>query len=564
MNYLDKYHAWLEEKNFDDEFIAELKAIDEDDLEEFFYKELEFGTAGLRGINGAGSNRMNKYVIRRATQGYAQYLISKNPENPSCAIAYDNRRFSKFFSLESARVLAANGVKTYLYKELRPTPQLSFTVIEMKTTGGIVLTASHNPPEYSGYKVYGSDGAQLNTEEALKVSQEIQNQNGFSDIKIIDFEEGEKTGLIEWIPDEMDTKYIKAVEKSMIHQEVYKYDFKTLYTPLHGAGTHIMKKLFEDIDIPDANYLKLQMIPDPEFTTCKSPNPENVEAFKFSKIRGKEIGAKMLLASDPDADRLGLLLRNNENEYVKIDGNQIGALLAYYVFSEKEDLGKAPCLVKSIVSSSLTEKIATDHNVQFRDTLTGFKNICGLIRQFEKDGTPNFVMGFEESYGYLVGTHARDKDSFVSAMLMIEMAKFYASRGKTLFDVLDEIYQKYGYYKDHLIALKREGKSGMQEISDMMTRFRDSFIEKSEEKPVRMQDFKISKEVDYVRGTEVEIDMESSNVLKYYFEDGSWFALRPSGTEPKIKFYFSANAKTEEAADDRLQRLLELVRSHMD
>ncbi len=560
MNYKDRYNLWLNEKAFDSEFIEELKKIPESDLEEFFYKELEFGTAGLRGINGAGSNRMNKYVIRRASQAYAEYLLSEN-QNASCAIAYDNRRFSRYFSIEAARVLAANGVKTYLYKELRPTPELSYTVIELNCTGGIVCTASHNPPEYSGYKVYGSDGCQLNTESAKKVAQNIEKQNGFSDIKMCDFDEAIEKGMIVWLDDDkMDEKFIEAVKKQLIHPETLGLECKTLYTPLHGAGGVVMKKLMDSLGLKDLDYLKEQMIPDPEFTTSPVPNPEDERAFEYSKVYGREIDAELLIASDPDADRLGCLLRNKDGEYEKINGNQIGALMAYYLFSEKKDMPKDACFVKSIVTSDLSFLIAKDFGIECRETLTGFKNICGIIRDFDKVGSPTFVMGFEESYGYLVGSHCRDKDSFVSAMFLIDMLKYYKSQGKTLFDILDEIYSKYGYFKDDLVALVKPGKSGLEEISQIMINMRSSFKDKVAKFGLsEIYDYQSLEILDYKTGDKKSITEEKSNVLKFKFDCGSWIAMRPSGTEPKIKFYFCIRDENKEKAEKKLQEFKDLL-----
>lgn len=560
MNYRDKYQEWLNTKEFDEKFLEELKSIPENELEDRFYKELEFGTAGLRGINGAGSNRMNKYVVRRASQGYAEYLKSKS-ENPSCAIAYDNRLFSKFFGMEAASVLAANGVKTYIFEELRPTPELSFTVRELSCTGGIVCTASHNPPEYSGYKVYGEDGCQLNTDSARKVSEKINSQKGFSEIKILDFDSAVKSGLIKWICDDIDKKFIKAVKSQLINPEVLSEDYKSIYTPLHGTGGKIMKMLFDDINLNDVFYLEEQMEADPYFSTCKSPNPEDESAFELSIKKGKEVGAKLLVASDPDADRLGcLLLDENTGEYVKINGNQIGALLAYYLFNFKKNMPENPCIVKSIVTSDLTDYMAQDYNVLHVDKLTGFKNICGVVREFEKKGYPNFIMGFEESYGYLVGTHCRDKDSFVSAMLLIEMAKYYYSKQKTLFDVLDEIYKKYGYFQESMISLQKPGKTGVEEISNIMKKFRASFANHVLENHLcEVYDYQLSEKINVITGEKEKIDEEKSNVLKYKFKCGSWIALRPSGTEPKIKFYFSVRGENKESAIIKTEKMQEQV-----
>ncbi len=559
MTYMEKYQEWLKEDNFDAEFLEELKSIPEAELEDRFYKELEFGTAGMRGINGAGSNRMNKYIVRRATQGYAMFL-SSNSDNPSCAIAYDNRLFSKYFAMEAASVLAANGVKTYIFEELRPTPELSFTIRHLDCTGGIVCTASHNPPEYSGYKVYGDDGCQLNTTTAAEVSRLIAGQDGFSEIKIMDFETAVKEGKVEWIGAKVDRAFVDAVKSESIHPEAFAVEYKSVYTPLHGAGGKMMKMLFDDVGLKDVHYLESQMKVDPYFSTCKSPNPEDEAAFKLSIEKGKEIGAKLLVASDPDADRLGCLLMGDDGEYVKISGNQIGALMAYYVFGHKKNMPKEPCIVKSIVTSDLTNYIAEDFGVLYMDKLTGFKNICGVVREFDKNGRPDFVMGFEESYGYLVGTHCRDKDSLVSSMLLIEMAKYYHSQGKTLFDVLGEIYEKYGYFQDSMIALKKVGKSGVEEINAIMKKFRSSYKDSLKgDDLIEIYDYLKGEKLFVDTGKTEVIDEEESNVLKYKFACGSWVALRPSGTEPKIKFYFSIRAKGKEEATDKMKKMQEKV-----
>lgn len=559
MNYRERYEAWLQDPSFDADFLEELKSIPEEELEERFYKELSFGTAGLRGINGAGSNRMNKYVIRRASQGYALYLNSIS-ESPSCAIAYDNRRFSRFFAMESASVLAANGIKTYLFPELKPTPELSFTIIDKACTGGIVCTASHNPPEYSGFKVYGSDGCQLNSESAARVAEFILGQNGFSEIQQRDFEEAVQSGLIEWIDEAHDERFINAVKRELLHPETLQVELKSVYTPLNGAGAKVMQKLFASMGLNDVYFTEEQMIPDPNFTTCPVPNPEEEVSFELAKVYGKRHDAEILIATDPDADRIGTLVRNKDGEYVKINGNQIGALLAYYLFSQKKDMPKKPCLVKTVVTSDLTEYIAEDHQIQVRETLTGFKNICGIIREFDKAGEPDFIMGFEESYGYLVGTHCRDKDSFVSAMLLLDMAKFYKSQGKDLFDVLDEIYAKYGYFVDDLISLVKPGKAGMEEINKLMRRFREAFRHELAELGLKqIYDYQRSEILEVKTGERTKIDEEESNVLKFRLDCGSWIAARPSGTEPKVKFYFCIMGRDEDEARSKHKQIKDIV-----
>lgn len=562
MKYLDKYKAWLDDKNFDEEFKKELREIPKEELEDRFYKDLEFGTAGLRGINGAGSNRMNKYIISKVSQAYADFLI-KEDKNASCIIAYDNRRYSKTFAKLAASTLAANGVRVEIFSELRATPELSFSIRYKNFTGGIVMTASHNPPEYSGYKVYGSDGAQLSEEGTRKIAELMEKQDGFSNIKNKDFNEAIEENLIKWVDKEYDDAYLEAIKVQQIHKEAKNVKFPFIYTALNGAGAYIMRRLFSELGHKDANYVEEQMIADPEFTTCKEPNPESEKAFEYAIKMADEKSIDFLLASDPDADRLGAMCRKKDGNFQKIDGNQLGILFANYLIEEKKNMPDKPVIVRSLVTANYVDRICKANSIDLEVAHTGFKNICGLIRKFEADKSKNFIYGFEESYGYLIGDHCRDKDSIVSAMMLVEMAKYYKSKSKTLFMVLDEIYQKYGYTKDKLISLTKPGKSGMEEIQEIMRNFEKDFAKEQDySKLTRFENFREEKVYIYQDGEEVNIEKTSlakANTLKFYFDDSSWFAIRPSGTEPKIKFYFAVFASDKDSLDEKMEKFTNYI-----
>ncbi len=552
MNYKDIYQEWLNNEDFDPDFRAELKALsDEKEIEDRFYKPLSFGTAGMRGVIGAGLNRINKYNIRKATQGFSEYLKSKNGK--SVVIAHDNRNQSVEFCKEAASVFSANGLKTYIFESLRSTPELSFTVRHLQTAGGVVITASHNPPEYNGYKVYGSDGAQLIPENADIVSANVEAINDFSSIKFLDYDEALSQGLIEVLGEEIDNAYLSAVQEQIIHKEAYQIDYKIAYSPLHGTGGMIIKKLFNQLGIKDAVYEPQQMQPDTQFSTVKQPNPEEEQAFGLLKKLGEKENAEMLIATDPDADRVGIMVKN-KGQYVKLNGNEVGTLLTNYVLSEKK-LPENPFMVKTVVSSDLCLKIADDNGVGHLQTLTGFKFIGNEILKSEQKGDKNFVMGYEESYGYMVGTYVRDKDAVVTTMLIVEMAKYYHQQGKNLFDVLEQIQNKYGYHLDRLIAKTLKGKAGMEQISLILETFRSSAQELKDIEIVKVEDFSVSTITDLKSGKVSELPHRKSNILKYYLENGSWFALRPSGTEPKIKFYIAALGKSKAEAETLLGKM---------
>ncbi len=547
MDYREIYQKWLTDPAFDDEFIAELKRLtDEKEIEDRFYKPLSFGTAGMRGVIGAGRNRMNKYNIRRASQGYAEYLLAKDAA-ATCVIAYDNRRFSDFYAREAAAVFAANGIKTYLFESLRSTPELSFAIRHLKTTGGVVVTASHNPPEYNGYKVYGSDGAQLMPAEADKVTAAVDAVTDFAAIKYVDYAAAERDGMVEIIGDEVDEAYLSAVCQQIINRQIYSWPLTMTYSPLHGVGGMIVKRLMERLAVNDMNYIDRQMQPDTEFSTIKKPNPEEEQAFALSLERAEEIGAELLITTDPDADRIGVMVKH-DGGYSKLDGNQVGALLTHYVLSSRRDMPLNAIVVKTVVTSDLGPRIAAAYGVDCEETLTGFKFIGNRIKAYQADGSHSFIMGYEESYGYLVGTHARDKDAVVSLMLIVEMAKYYKSLDMTLIDVLEKLYEQFGYYKDRAIAKVLKGKSGMETMQRIIDKFRTA-EQIGDLDIVKVADFQAGTVKDLTNGQVGQLTQPKSNVLKYYLEDGTWFAVRPSGTEPKLKFYISGVADGDAQAE---------------
>jgi phosphoglucomutase len=565
MTYRELYEKWLTDESFDAEFRGELAGLtDESEIEDRFYKDLSFGTAGLRGVIGAGRNRMNKYIVRKATQGYANYLLSKDPQ-ASCVIAYDNRRLSVEFSEEAAAVFAANGIKTYLFDDLRSTPQLSFAIRELQTTGGVVITASHNPPEYNGYKVYGSDGAQLIPVEADAVTASVDAVTDFDQVKLMGFEEACEMGLVQYLTEGMDVAFLSAVKKQMRRPEAYKVPMTITFSPLHGTGGMIVETLMRDLGVEDVHFVPSQMVVDTEFSTCQKPNPEELQAFDVSREYGKSIGAQLLIATDPDADRVGVVVLSRAGDYIALNGNQIGALLTNYVLGSKEEWSQNSVIVKTVVTSDLGPKIAKSFGVGYTETLTGFKFIGEKIRGFEKDNSHAFILGFEESYGYLIGTHARDKDAVVATMLVVEMAKYYHSLGKNLLEVLDDIYAQYGHHLDYMISKTLAGKAGMAQIGVIMEAFRqDAKDYFTEFELVRAADYETRVQTDLVTGEKSQLEQPVSDVLKYYMADGSWFAVRPSGTEPKIKFYCSVVGKTAEDTKALIERLEKSILGFVD
>ncbi|MBR5827137.1 MAG: phospho-sugar mutase [Clostridia bacterium] len=528
MSYKEKYNQWL---TFDEETRKELEAItDEKEIEDRFYKELAFGTGGLRGIMGAGTNRMNKYTVGKATFGLANYLKSTNEGEIKVALAYDSRNNSAYFAKVAAGIFASCGFKVYLYETLVPVPVLSYTTAHLGCTAGVMITASHNPKEYNGYKVYDSKGCQLCTDDAKAAIGFINEITDFSVIPFSDSDEG-----IEYIGQAVLEDYYKELEKQSLYTE--ESDLKIVYTPLHGTGNLPVRRMIDGMNV---TVVKEQELPDGNFSTVRSPNPEEKDALTIAIEKAKEIDADLVFGTDPDCDRVGIAVKDGDN-YVLFTGNQTGALLVNFVLTmKKASLSEKSTLVKTIVTSELGANIGRAFGLQIEETLTGFKYIGDKMNKYEASGEQEFIIGYEESYGYLVGTHARDKDAVVSSMLICQMAAWYKNRGMTLVDGLNEIYAEYGYYLDHLDSFTLKGKDGAEKIQQLMVYFRDKGTDLFEG---------ISEVMDFEKGIR---DLPKENVLKYLWADGSWMAVRPSGTEPKIKVYYSIQEKTKELSQARL------------
>ena len=556
----EKYELWCK-KAEDKDIISELESIKNDEaaISDAFYRDLEFGTGGLRGVLGAGTNRMNIYTVGKASQGLAAYINSV-VKGGSIAIAYDSRNKSFEFSHRAAEVFAANGIKVYIYKELMPTPMLSFAVRYLKCNAGVVVTASHNPAKYNGYKAYDDTGCQLGPEAADYVLSIMNSIDIFDGVKSIDFEDGIKSGIIEYIGDDVINAYLCEVEKSRISKDVDLSGLNVIYTPLHGTGNKPVREILKRIGISNVTVVKEQELPDGNFPTAPYPNPEIRQAFECALKTAQNIKADLLLATDPDADRVGIAVNVN-GEYRLFTGNDVGVLLLNYVLERRTSLGTLPersVAVKTIVTSELCRKIADEYGCELRDVLTGFKFIGEQINALEKDGCQDrYILGFEESYGYLVGSHARDKDAVVASMLICEMTAYYKTLGKTLADVLDSIYKKYGYYFCTQKSFTCEGQSGMEHMKGIMENLRSNPPkEVNGEKVAVFKDFKLSKSVDLESGKSEKIDLPSSNVLGFYLNSGCSLIVRPSGTEPKIKIYITAVGKTEKDAQNKKDELV--------
>ncbi len=537
MSYKDKYNQWLDFA--DDDTKAELEALtDEKEIEDRFYKDLAFGTGGLRGVMGAGSNRMNKYTVGKATLGLARYLKSKSSGDISVAIAYDTRNNSQYFAKTAAGVFASQGIKVFIYEMVVPVPVLSFTTHYLNCTAGVMLTASHNPKEYNGYKVYDSKGCQFCTEDAKNAIGFINDITDYASIPFMD-----ESDLITYIGEDELSAFLAEVKKQSLYEE--KSDLKIVYTALHGTGNIPVRRMLEGMDV---TIVKEQELPDGNFSTVRSPNPEEKDALTLAIEKAKEIGADLVLGTDPDCDRVGIAVKNGD-EYVLFTGNQTGALLVKFVLTMKKAmLNEKSTLVKTIVTSELGADIGKKFGLQIEETLTGFKYIGDKINKYEESGEQEFVIGYEESYGYLVGTHARDKDAVVSSMLICQMAAWYKNQGKTLVDGLNEIYNEYGYYLDYLDSFVLKGKDGAEKIQSLMTYFRN--------KGKALFDG-IEEIIDFSEGIR---DLPKENVLKYVWNDGSWMAVRPSGTEPKIKVYYSIVDPVKDNAKVRLENIRETIK----
>lgn len=557
---------WLQDPVIDEATKQELRELDGQtkELEDRFYKELEFGTGGLRGVIGAGSNRMNRYVIGRATQGLARYILEQHGDRegkPSVVIAHDSRHFSPEFSLEAALVLAGNGIVAKLFPSLRSTPQLSFSVRHLQATGGIVVTASHNPPEYNGYKVYNSTGGQLVPHEAEQVIQYIREVPSFNDIRRISKEEAEAQGLLEWLGEKEDQAFTDTVAGVSVNRELIANgpgkDFKLVFTPLHGTGNIPVRDVLAKIGFEQVHVVPEQEQPDAEFSTVKSPNPEERDAFKLAIELGTRIGADLLIGTDPDADRMGAVVKNKQGEYVVLSGNQSGAIMIYYLLNQLQEAGKLPAngaVVKTIVTSEMGAVIAQHFGATVFNTLTGFKYIGEKMNGFEQNGDHTFLFGYEESYGYLAGNYARDKDAVLASMLIAEAAAYYSTQGKTLYDVLEELYEKFGYFLESLESRTLKGKDGVAQIQSLMTQWRTESI-------TEIAGIKVKEVLDYSKGLN---GLPKENVLKFMLEDGSWFCLRPSGTEPKIKVYFAVRGASIPDAESKIASLVQAVMSRVD
>ena len=565
MNYLEEYKRWCESPEFDEETKKELLEIKDNDaeIEDRFYKELEFGTAGLRGIIGAGTNRMNKYTVGKATQGLANYILEQGTQDKGVAISYDSRRMSKEFSLQTALIFCANGIKAYLFENLRPVPELSFTVRELKCTAGVMITASHNPPKYNGYKVYWDDGSQIVSPRDTEIINKVRNVKDFSEIKSISKEEAIEKGLLNIVGTEMDEKYIKVLKEHILNPEIMKEQgkkLKVVYTPLHGTGNTIAEKLLKELGMQNVYVVPEQKDPDGEFPTVDYPNPEDPNAFKLALELAKKVDADVVLATDPDADRLGIYAKDSKTgEYMNYTGNMSALLIAEYRISQMKENGILPAngmFVTTIVSSELAKAIAKYYGLECIEVLTGFKNIGAVMRKAEENHDKKYVFGFEESYGCLIGDYARDKDGIAAVMALCEAACFYASKGKTLWDAMIDIYEKYGYYKEAQVSIVREGVQGAQEIKDMMTKMRETDIESiGKYKVLVFKDVEKDVVKDMKTGEISKTGLPKSNVLYYELEDNSWCCIRPSGTEPKIKLYMGIKGNTEKEAEEKLAEL---------
>ncbi len=569
MNYKEQYNHWLNDSYFDEETKAELKALDGNDteIEDRFYKELEFGTGGLRGVIGAGTNRMNVYTVRKATQGLANYILKQGTQDKGVAIAYDSRRMSPEFADVAALCLNANGIKAYVFTTLRPTPELSFALRYLKCTAGIVVTASHNPPEYNGYKVYWEDGAQITSPRDVEIINEVKAVADFSEANTMDKEEALKAGLYNPIDKEIDDAYMVELKKQIIHPEVITQmanDIKIVYTPFHGTGNVPVRRILSELGFKNVYVVPEQELPDPDFTTLEYPNPEDPKAFTLALKLAKEKDADIVLATDPDADRLGIYAKDTKSgEYIPFTGNMSGMLIAEYILRERKATGTMPAnpaLVKTIVTTNLADPLCAAYDVKLIEVLTGFKYIGEQIKWFLEKGTNNYVFGLEESYGCLAGTHARDKDAIVAVMCLCEVAAYCKSKGITVWDQMINIYEQYGYFMEGIHTITMKGIEGAQEIQNIMNKFRENPPKEfGSLKVLKFRDYKLDEVVDMATGEKGKTGLPNSNVLYFELENDSWCCARPSGTEPKIKFYMGIKGNSLEDAEAKLTELKDAV-----
>ena len=575
MDYKEIYNQWLENPYFDEATKEELKAIkdDENEIKERFYMDLEFGTAGLRGIIGAGTNRMNIYVVRRATQGLANYIAKVDKKSQGVAIVYDSRHMSPEFAQEAALCLAANGIKAYIFETLRPTPELSFAVRHLGCVAGINVTASHNPPEYNGYKVYWEDGAQITPPHDSGIMGEVKAISDWNTVKTMDKEDAVKAGLFEVIGQAVDDAYMAELKKQIIHMDAIQAEgrnLKIVYTPLHGTGNIPARRILKELGFENVYVVPEQELPNGDFPTVSYPNPEAAEAFELGLKLAKEVDADIVLATDPDADRLGVRVKDKNGEYHDLTGNMSGCLLANYELSQRKAVnGSLPedgALVKTIVTTNLADAIAKGYNVNLIEVLTGFKYIGQQILGFENSGKGTYLFGFEESYGCLIGTYARDKDAIVATMALCEAAAYYKTQGKTLWDAMIDMYEEFGYYKDAIQAVTMKGIEGLQKIQEIMTTLRQNPpAEFAGHKVTAVRDYKLDEITDLATGDKKPTGLPNSNVLYYELTDDAWVCVRPSGTEPKVKFYYGVKgtslADADEKSDAMGKAVLEMVDS---
>ena len=571
MGYMDEYRFWLEDPYFDEATKEELRKIADDpaQIEDRFYKELEFGTGGLRGVIGAGTNRMNIYTVRKATQGLANYILKQGGQEKGVAIAYDSRYFSPEFADEAARCMAANGIKAYVFDELRPTPELSFALRTLGCISGIVVTASHNPPEYNGYKVYWEDGAQVTAPKDKEIITEVKNVTDYHTVKTMSKADAMKAGLYQMIGEEIDVAYMAELKKQILHPEIIKEmaeELKIVYTPFNGTGNKPVRRILAELGFKHVYVVPEQERPDPAFTTLDYPNPEDPKAFKLALQLAKKVDADIVLATDPDADRLGIYAKDTKSgEYVSFTGNMSGMLIAEYILRERTATGtmpEDPAMVSTIVTTNMAAAIAADYNVRFIEVLTGFKYIGEQIKWMEAAGKGHYVFGLEESYGCLAGTHARDKDAIVAVMCLCEMAAWCKKHGKTCWDQMLALYEKYGYYKETQYTITLKGIDGAAQIAQIMDKLRSNPPKSfGQWKVLKVRDYEQDVITDLATGETTSTGLPRSNVLYFELPDDNWCCARPSGTEPKIKFYMGVKGQSLEDAQEKVAALTEAVKA---
>ncbi|AKG03879.1 phosphoglucomutase [Salimicrobium jeotgali] len=552
MDWKKELNRWKEEENIDGSLKEQLELLDEAELEDAFYKELEFGTGGMRGKLGPGTNRMNVYTVRKAAKGLAEYV--KNKKGDSIVIAYDSRYLSETFAVETARVAGAEGVKAYVFSSLRPTPELSFAVRHLGADAGVVITASHNPPEYNGFKVYNEDGGQLPPAEAEKMITLVQKVENELEVDTEEAGTLEENGLLAWVDTDVDEAYLEAVQGIRLSDDIDK-DMSIIFTPLHGTAHPLVTDSLKRAGFTNVSLVEAQAEPDPEFSTVASPNPEETQAFTLAMEKGQKTGAELLIATDPDADRVGLAVPGEDGEYRVLNGNQTGALMLDYILSQNEELPDNKIMIKTIVTSEMGRAIASKYGARTLDTLTGFKFIGEKIREFEASGEATFAFGYEESYGYLVSSFVRDKDAVQASLMGAEMAAHWKKKGYTLLEALEELYKEHGYYIEGMDSLKLEGRAGTEKIARIVDSFRETELKKAGGLEVlATEDYQSSERI-FADGTKETIHLPKSNVVKFILEEDGWFCLRPSGTEPKLKCYYGVKSGNRERSKELLEAL---------